>query len=145
MFFCCDDASRALYHVFSHVKPPYLGTLYHVFSIRGYIEEGASSLLNRAALRDAVAHERFLMLFLQWIPFYVCGDTHCGYILKVSSSSAVYLDSVGKDPVYYLNIPFTYDFHVQAHTIHSLMNVVILSVDISGSDFVDALISGIFL
>lgn len=66
-FFCRNDASRALYHVFSHVKPPYLGTLYHVFTIRGDIEDGASSLvfLNRAALRDAIAHERFLMLFSQ--------------------------------------------------------------------------------
>lgn len=36
-------------------------------------------------------------------------------------------------------------FHVHARTIHSLMNVVILSVDISGSDFVDALIAGMFL
>lgn len=83
------------------------------------------------------------MLFLQWIPFYVCGDTHRGYILKVSSSSAVYLGSVGKDPVYYLNIPFIYDFISRPS--QSLMNVVILSVDISGSDFVDASISGIFL
>lgn len=42
---------------------------------------------------------------------------------------------MGKDPVYYLNIPFIYDFISCAWAYNpSLMNVVILSIDFPGTD-----------
>lgn len=121
---CCSAETSPQGHfiMFSHTWSRHTKHTLSCFFHQGSSEEGASSLvfLNRSTLGDSITDERVMMLFfLMNFTLVVWRQAHPGYIFKINPTSLVCLGSMGHDSVYYLNIPFIYDFSSCACTYSS--------------------------